>query len=115
MSTTTVSRPLAEIYAERWRRGDQDPDRLADALGAVHDEMVGEYYQTETGDYPPLGNDWREKLEAAMEAAGERAFEEYVVPALAAAAVEFIRTTPPPEHLRVYHGSEQLRADLEAL
>lgn len=115
MTTATLPRTLADVLAERWRtephRGDSHgDDGLECAAYDAKLAMVGEYYQTEDGNAPPLAEAWIEQLNAAVDAAARKAWDEHVIPAIIEALLPLIPTAPA--YLAAYPGSEQLRADL---
>lgn len=122
MSTTTIAgEPLAEILRRRWEDADHDnvtgvgDDVVSDALFTLREALIDYrvYATSATGEAVALAADWIDPLEQAIEQAGQAAWREHVVPAVAAAIVE--RLPDAPHWLRMHPESEQLRADLATL
>jgi len=75
--------------------------------------LVGAYYQTEDGNYPPLAVKWIEMLDEVVNATARKAWDEHVIPAIIEALLPLIPTAPA--YLAAFPDSEQLRADLALL
>lgn len=115
MTTATQPRTLADEFAERWRTREHPGDCHFDdgvecAANDARLAMVGEYYQTEDGNAPPLAHAWIDQLNEAAMAAAKKAWDEHVVPAIIEALLPLIPTAPA--YLAAFPGSEQLRDDL---
>ncbi len=119
---TTATRTLADALEARWQASPKAtpsewPDARLDAADALRIAFVGEYWQY---DDPPdreaesaIAEGWLEELRSAIHATVIEAFEAHVVPAAIATVKRHLPTAP--DYLRIFPGSEQLRADLAAL
>lgn len=78
--------------------------------------VIGDWSQWESDELETrIGESWIEAARAHVQAAGLEAMRTLVVPAMAAAAADYLRQNPPPAHLLAFEGSEVLRGDVAAL
>lgn len=93
-----------------------ETESVKDEIYNLRNLLIGGWHQYETaGSAEHLGEQWVRALDKAVVDAGWEAVQLDVIPAMARAAVEYLRDNPPPAHLVAFEGSDELRGDLETL
>lgn len=119
MTTAAPTRPLEERFTERalaYMEDPRFPDELRSGLSYMVDGIIGDWSVWEEEDLGNrLGDSWMSPMDEAMEQIAWEEVRRSVVPAVARAAVEYLRQNPPPPHLPAHTESTVLREDLAVL